>query len=182
MTITMDMFTTRKAYTPKHIIPPCKECTPMHTHSITHPMLRAISTIRGTQPTLMSLIHEEHDLHTTMHYAYTHIPTYMEQVAAQWPITNPLMQYTPTKEYIPMHYKLTLTTRTTMAWVIMCTIATLLWWGAALYLPVPEWGGIHTITRVSMFMSLGCTTMAALAHGYVRRHGPVVLSTRDLGL
>jgi hypothetical protein len=193
MSITMDTFTT-KGYTPKHIIPPCKECT-MHT-PINNPMLRAISTITkgvGGYP--------QHDLHTSARadygqYVYTPMPnttTYHCYVCdLTYTNTTPThvctrtrttpTTHTPTKEYIPMHYKATLNTRTTMAWLVLTTIHVLLYKAALTYIPLPTWGGIHTLLTVGMYMSMGGTAIAALTYRYVRKHGPVTLSTRDLGL
>lgn len=91
-----------------------------------------------------------------------------------------LCTHTTKEGAMPMHYKLTLNTRTTMVWLIMSTMYTLCMMGMRMYTHLPTWGGVYTWITILTYHGVFCTMVWGCAHLYVRKHGEVVLSTRDL--
>lgn len=84
------------------------------------------------------------------------------------------------EQYMHTHYSITLTTRTTMVWMAMFTMLTLLF--MVPFTLTTEGMGIHTLSMVGVVFSLMCTLCMGITHWYVRTHHQVVLSTRALDM
>ncbi len=84
------------------------------------------------------------------------------------------------EEYMHSHYTLTLTTRTTMVWLVLSTLYTLCMVGLHAYTNAPTWGGVYTWITILTYHGVFCTMVWGCTHCYVRKHGQIVLSTRDL--
>lgn len=106
-------------------------------------------------------------------------PAYKAQEQAIWQGT--VHTTTPTTKGHTMytHTKLTLTTTTTMRWLVLLTLNTLMCMALTMYLP--WWSGLHALAYVGTTMSLMATLGMGITHCWVRAHHTITLSTRNMG-
>ena len=121
---------------------------------------------------------ESNTMHTTLHCPTC---THREGSTKYTLVEGNLFHLCPYhKERAPMHYKLTLNTHTTMVWLTLLTLATLMCLGVYHYTTTTSWGGLHTLSYVGMVFSLMGTVCMGATHWYVRTHKAIVLSTNTI--